>query len=113
MKFGSFDECWSAICSLLTPRPELYHWSIAGHAKGRFSVTSVDGNGILVLTTTQERFVSRRDFAAIFPFWNDYCDKRIPRNQLNFCVNTTYVLSIFHWLALQANPGSEQDLHRR
>jgi hypothetical protein len=104
MEFDTFDLAWNAICGLLTPRPELYHWSAAGRASGYFAVTSVDMNKIWVRTEKGSRPVPRSDFQFIFPLWKDCCDKKIPRHQLNFCVNTTYVLSIFHWLTLQTNP---------
>ena len=105
MGFDSFDSTWNMICSLLTPRPELYHWSAAGRAKGHFAVTSVDRNGIGVRTAEGPRFVPRRDFAAIFPYWDDYVCRKVPRFRLrDFNVNTTYTISIFHWLTLQSNP---------
>lgn len=103
MEFDTFNSTWSAVSNLLHPVPSLYHWSAAGRAKGTFAVTSVDRNGIGVLTAKRARFVPASDFAAIFPLWNDYCDKKIPRHKLNFCVYTNYVLSIFHWHSLQTN----------
>lgn len=106
MEFDTFNSAWSAVFNLLHPIPALYHWSAAGRANGHFAVTSVDRNGIGVLTSKGSRFVPVGDFAAIFPLWNDYCDKKIQRHKLNFCVNTTYVLSIFHWLTLQANQSN-------
>jgi hypothetical protein len=113
MELDSLDSTWDVICSLLTPRPALYHWSAAGRANGYFAVTYVDRSGIGVLTSKGSRFVPRRDFLTLFPLWNDYCEKKILRHQLNFNVNTTYVLSTFHWLTLQANPCPNQSPDRR
>jgi hypothetical protein len=113
MKFKSFNECWAAICRLLTPRPELYHWSEAGRASGSSAISSVGWEGIGVITAKKSRFVPRRDFERLYPYWEDYSHGQIHRSRLNFCVNTTYVLSIFHWLTLQTNTDDEQTCYRR
>lgn len=101
MKFNSFAECWGAVCRLLTPRPELYHWSEAGHASGSSAIASVAWDGVEVITSRGPRFVSRRDFEQLYPYWEAYSNGKIKRYRLNFSQNTTYVLSIFHWLTLQ------------
>lgn len=101
MTYSSFEECWDAICRRLFPKPRLYCWSAAGRAKGFFGVTLIGHEGITVRTGKGLRFVPRRDFEALFPLWLDYKAGMIPRVKLNFIVNTTYVLSIFHWLELQ------------
>jgi hypothetical protein len=99
--YPSFEECWQAICEKLSPRPRLYCWSVAGRAKGFFGVLHVGHEGISVQTKNEPRFVHRRDFEMLFTSWPAYRAGKIQRHKLNFVVNTTYVLSIFHWLELQ------------
>lgn len=101
MKFSSFGECWNTICKKLSPRPRLYCWSAAGRAHGSFAVTQTGQEGITVRTDKGPRFVPRRDFESLFPYWPEYKDGKIQRHKLNFNVNTTYVLSVLHWLELQ------------
>jgi hypothetical protein len=102
VKLTSFDQRWNAVCSKLVPIPKLYHWSAAGRAKGSFRVSEVTKEGVTVRTTKgSSRFVPARDFAAILLLWPDYRDGKIQRYKLSFCVNSTYVVSILHWLELQ------------
>jgi len=101
MAYSSFEQCWNAINANLSPKPKLHCWSAAGRAKGHFEVTKVGREGIFVQTKYEPRFVPRRDFEKLFPIWPDYKDGKVQRHQLNYVVNTTYVLSIFHWLELQ------------
>ena len=107
MRLISFDQCWREICSRLTPKPELNAWSAAGRARGHFGISAVTKEGINVSTSKGPRFVPRRDFELLFPLWPGYRDRKIQRQSLrDMCLNSTYVVSIFHWLEIQ--PGFQQ-----
>lgn len=94
-------KCWVEITNLLIPMPRLYHWSAAGRAKGSSEIVEVKATGVMVGASRGTRFVPRRDFEAILPLWPDYRDGKVQRHKLSFCVNSTYVISIFHWLEQQ------------
>jgi hypothetical protein len=82
--------------------PKLYNWSAAGGARASFGVTAVSNTGITVQPLSgQPRFVPREDFASLFPLWTGYRNGEIQRGKLNFCFNSSYVVSIFHWMELQ------------
>ncbi len=101
VRLESFDQCWKELCSNLRPMPKMYSWSAAGRATGSFGVSEVTQGGVTVKTSKGLRFVPRKDFEMIFPFWPDYRNHKIQRHKLSFCVNSTYVVSILHWLELQ------------
>lgn len=97
----SFQKCWDEITARLSSVPKLHHWSAAGRAKGAFAVSDIGPDGIVVKTSKGLRFVPRKDFESIFPLWPTYRDQKLQRHKLSFCVNSTYVISVFHWLELQ------------
>src|SRR5271167_1390599 len=98
MVHTTFNGCWGAICADLTPRPKLYCWTAVGRTSGYFRVERVGYDGVTVETKHGPRYVPRKDFQKLFVLWPDYRDGKIQRYKLNFVVNTTYVLAIFHWL---------------
>jgi len=81
--------------------PKMYSWSAAGRATSTFGVSEVTRNGVTVKTAKGLRFVPRKDFEMIYPMWPDYKNGKVQRHKLSFCVNSTYVVSILHWLELQ------------
>jgi len=104
---ATFDQCWKEIKNRLLPMPRLYHWSAAGRAKDFSKIVEVGVTGVVVGTSKGTRSVPRSDFEAIFPLWPNYRDGKLQRHMLSFCVNSTYVISIFHWLEQQ--PISTQE----
>jgi hypothetical protein len=97
-----FDRCWGNLCTKLRPIAKMYGWSAAGKARSTFGINEVTPSGINVKTSKGLRFVPRTDFEMIFPWWPDYKNDKVQRQELrNICVNSTYVISIFLWLELQ------------
>ena len=101
MKATSFDQCWKQIGAALRPMPKMYTWSAAGRAHGHFCISGVTQEGVTVKTFKGLRFVPREDFESLFVLWPDYKSGAVQRHKLSFCVNSTYVVSIFHWLEQQ------------
>jgi hypothetical protein len=105
MKIESFERCWKEIVLRLTPR-RLYSWSAAGGARSFFEVTRVDADGITVLTSKGTRCVPRKDFETIFEIWEGYISRRVQRQSVRgLSVNSTYVISVLHWMEIQPRMG--------
>jgi len=103
MELTSFDQCWNEICSRLTPMPKMCSWSVAGRAKGEFGILEVTRDSVTVETGNRPREVPRESFEVIFEKWADYKTGTMPRKALTeISYNSTYVISILHWLELQA-----------
>jgi hypothetical protein len=105
MKIKSFERCWQEIVSRLSPR-RLYAWSAAGGARSSFGVTKVGADGIAVLTSKGMRYIPRKDFESVFEIWEEYVHRRVQRQSVrDLSVNSTYVISVLHWLEIQPGMG--------
>ena len=103
MELTSFNQCSNEICSRLTPMAKMRSWSAAGRAKGEFEILEVTLDSVTVRTSNGPRKVPRVSFEEIFRLWADYKTGIMLRNALTeISFNSTYVISILHWLELQA-----------
>jgi hypothetical protein len=79
----------------------LASWSRSGRAKGiPFTIDEISTAAIEVSGKTfkSPRRISRSDFEYIASKWNSYLDGQLRRDELNRSQNTTYILTILHWL---------------
>lgn len=103
MELTSFNQCGNEICSRLTPMPKMYSRSAAGRVRGEFGILEVTPDSVTVRTSKGPRKVPCVSFGVIFPLWADYKAGTVPRHALtDISYNSTYVISILHWLELQA-----------
>jgi hypothetical protein len=105
-------RCFEKMTERLVPMPKLCHWRGAGRAKGFSEIVEVGAAGVTVGTNRGTRFVPRRDFEAILRWWPDYRNGKVQRHKLRFCVNSTYVLSVFHWFEQQPISRQEDECER-
>src|SRR5437016_11126003 len=103
MKLTSFDRCWRDICANLRPMQIMFSWSAEERrARNSFGISKVAKEGITVSIGKATRFIPRRDFENIFPFYAGYKNHKVERMQLrDITVNSPYVISVLRWLELQ------------
>jgi hypothetical protein len=104
MGLTSVNDCWNEIRSRLTPNARVCHWSVTGRAKGEFEIQEVTPDEIVLRTHSGTiRKVPRKSFEVIFPLWQEYKSGRAQRIELTEeSYNSTYVVSVLHWLEEQA-----------
>lgn len=103
MELTSFNQTWNEVCSRLAPMSKMSRWSAAGRAKGEFGILEVTSDGVIVQLSKGIRKVPRVSFEVIFEKWAGYKAGNVPRHELrDVSYNSTYVISILHWLEGQA-----------
>jgi hypothetical protein len=76
-------------------------WSQTGRAKEiPFTLDGVSADAIEISGRTIKgaRKISRSDFEFVADRWDAYLDRQLRRYELNRSQNTTYILTILHWL---------------
>ncbi len=103
MELTSVNDCWNEIRSRLSSNARVGHWSVTDRAKGDFEIEEVTPDKIVIRTNSGTmRKVERKSFEAIFPLWERYKSGSAQRIELTEnSYNSTYVVSILHWLELQ------------
>jgi len=79
----------------------LISWSRSGRVKGTsFTIDEISNAAIEVSGKTfkSPRRISRSDFEYVADKWGPYLNGQLRRDELNRSQNTTYILTILHWL---------------
>lgn len=101
-----FTNTWTALQTHLEAGATIPNWTARNGLTGDpFEVVSVSRNVILLdapgATTLQA--VRRTDFEKLYPLWDDYVGKQIPRSSFNPLTRySKYVISILHWLEVRS-----------
>jgi hypothetical protein len=79
---------------------KLVSWSRSGRAKAvPFAVDDISTSAVEVNGPTfKRRRISSSDFEYIAERWEPYLKGQLRRDELNRSQNTTYILTILHWL---------------
>lgn len=105
----TFEGVWADLRYRLKPRTTIPNWSILkGDTGGEFRIDHVDGGSITVIPEGRKpRSISKADFERIYRMWPAYKTGSISRTELTpMSQNSTYILSLFHWLETSAPPSS-------
>ena len=98
----TFEGAWADFRNRLKPGTVVKLWSVKGHTGGNFKVDCFDPIGITVIPEGKKpRPISRNDFQRVYRQWPAYTSGKISRSELGQVTgsqNTSYILSLFHWL---------------
>jgi hypothetical protein len=97
----TFEGVWADLRYRLKPRTIVRNWSILkGDTGGEFKIDHVDGGSITVIPEKRRpRSISKADFERVYRVWSAYKAGSISRTALTpISQNSTYILSLFHWL---------------
>jgi hypothetical protein len=103
VRTADFEDAWAAILLKLADSDRIIKpWSAAGRiSRSPFSVSCWDIDSITLTGggIDGERRISKSDFADVFSVWPEYCAGTKQRSELRErSFNSTYVISILHWL---------------
>jgi hypothetical protein len=97
----TFNELWHEIRQRLSQGQEISNWSYDGQARGVTRIERFNYDEVVVTgeNTKEARSVSRNDFKKVFEIWDRYKQGLVPRSEIGkISRNTTYILTILHWL---------------
>lgn len=98
----TFEGTWAEFRARLKPGTPVKNWSANGYTGTGFRVDGFDPAAITVIPEGRKpRSISKEDFRRVFAQWLAYKTRRINRTdlgQITRSQNTTYILSLFHWL---------------
>jgi len=98
----TFEGTWADFRNRLKPRTPIKMWSVNGYRGGSFKVDCFDPAAITVIPEGRKpRSISREDFLRVSRQWPAYRAGKIGRTELGEITrsqNTSYILSLFHWL---------------
>jgi hypothetical protein len=99
----TFTTVWNDIQSRLKPGTDIKGWGAErGYTGMKCKVTGVSRVDVTVTSDTisTPRTIGRQEFEKLFAVWDDYCDRRLERQRVAaISQNSSYVFSIFRWLA--------------
>jgi hypothetical protein len=98
----TFNEIWGDIRTRLAEGMEIRNWSYDhGYTGNLTRIERLNYDEVVVTgdRTTRPRSVARADFQKVFEFWDRYKQGLSSRDDIqNVSRNSTYIISILHWL---------------
>jgi hypothetical protein len=99
----TFEVVWADFRYRLKPGSQIKMWSAhSGYTGAGFKVDGFDPTAVIVIPEGRKpRSISREDFRRVYAQWNTYSTGKIGRAELGEITrsqNTSYILSLFHWL---------------
>jgi hypothetical protein len=98
----TFEGTWADFRNRLKPDLMVNMWSANGYTGKKFKVDGFDPVAITVIPEGKApRSISREDFRRVYQQWPAYKVGKINRTdlgQITRSQNTSYILSLLHWL---------------
>lgn len=96
----TFQQAWDLVRQTLRKGETVPVWSAAGQTRSApFKIVSVGWSAIEVDPPAASKTwrIDRSEFEKVFRVWDDYCSRRVRRDQLRDLTHySTYIVSILH-----------------